>query len=76
MPLVPQATSILLYLYWRNAFGSTGAIDARAAIAITRTMGSGDMHVAVYDFGARKAYVAVGLMTANGTYGGECAFDL
>jgi len=47
-----------------------GSIDARAAINITRHMGSGDMHVAVYDYGARKAYVAVGLMTANGTYGG------
>ena len=34
-----------------------GHIDARAAINISRVMGSGDMHIAVYDFGARKACV-------------------
>ena len=47
-----------------------GSLDYSAAVQyIPRVMQSGDMHVAVYDFGARQAYVSVGLVTADGNYG-------
>ena len=49
-----------------------GSLDASAAVQyIPRLMQSGDLHVAVYDFGARKAYVSIGLIDANGNYGAD-----
>lgn len=38
---------------------------------IPRVMGSGDLHVAVYDFANKAAYVSIGLITAEGKYGAD-----
>lgn len=44
----------------------TGALTASN---FPRLMASGDLHVAVYDFGRKQAFISLGAIDANGNYG-------